>query len=85
MGPEKGTLPLPVETNNPASLRSGFSRNYSNTVNVEVVKLSDYVDGVIDLAKIDVEGFETAVVRELAAAGVLPNIKQFGFLAISSG
>jgi FkbM family methyltransferase len=77
VGPEKGSLALPIEADNPASLRSGFSRNYSNVVDVDVVQLSDYVDESIDLAKIDVEGFETSVLRELAAAGVLPKIKRF--------
>jgi len=43
---------------------------------VDTAPLSDYVDGPVDLLKIDIEGAEVPVLKELAASGKLPMIRQ---------
>jgi len=43
---------------------------------VKAVRLSSYIDGPIDLLKIDVEGAEMGVFRELAASNKLRQIEQ---------
>ena len=46
------------------------------TGEIEVVRLSDHIDGPIDFLKLDVEGAETQVIKELAASGKLGTIEQ---------
>jgi FkbM family methyltransferase len=59
-----------------ASPRSGTLRQEGaeRTATVDSTPLSPYVDGPVDLLKLDVEGRELEVLRELAAAGKLPEI-----------
>jgi len=46
---------------------------------VEAAPLSDFIDGPLDLLKIDIEGSETAAFEELEASGKMPLI---GFMFI---
>jgi hypothetical protein len=43
---------------------------------VEAVRLSPFIQGEVDLLKMDIEGAEGSVVRELAEAGKLKWIKE---------
>ena len=44
-------------------------------VEVNLVKLSEYINGEIDILKLDIEGSEGEVLEELASSGKLPLIK----------
>jgi FkbM family methyltransferase len=56
------------------SLHSHESLTGATTV--QCVRMSEYVGQWVDLLKLDVEGSETAVLRELAASGKLESIGQ---------
>ncbi len=43
---------------------------------IEVVRLSDHIEGRVDFLKLDVEGAETSVISELAESGKLGSIEQ---------
>ena len=51
-------------------------RGGGKEMRVEAVPLSDFIDGPVDLLKIDIEGGEMAVFAELEASGKLPLIHQ---------
>lgn len=46
-----------------------------NVIRVATTRLSSYIDGPVDIVKMDIEGAETQVIHELAAAGKLRDIK----------
>jgi FkbM family methyltransferase len=48
----------------------------SRATEVQVCRISQYVNGSVDLLKLDVEGAETAVLEELSQSGKLHEIKQ---------
>jgi len=45
-----------------------------NVIDVPAKRLSAFVDGPVDLLKLDVEGMEGPVLRELASSGALANV-----------
>jgi FkbM family methyltransferase len=47
-----------------------------NEITVQAGRLSDYVDGPVDLLKLDVEGSEFAVMRDLVASGKIGQISK---------
>jgi FkbM family methyltransferase len=73
---EPGELEFFAFPGEAASPRSGTLRQEGaeRTATVASTPLSPYVDGDVDLLKLDVEGRELEVLRELAAAGKLAQI-----------
>jgi len=51
-------------------------RRFPNSVEVDVVKLSSYIDRTVDFLKIDVEGTEDLVLDDLVASGKLGMVSQ---------
>lgn len=77
LGKEKGTVEFFVEGKVPTSSGGGVA-NYSKNKNsplssymVDVDTLSHYIDGTVDLLKIDIEGGEFDVLEELVAHDAL--------------
>jgi FkbM family methyltransferase len=60
--------------NSTVAERMGSSAH--EAIKVKAVRLSPYLDGPIDLLKVDVEGAEQGVFRELAASGRLQQVDQ---------
>lgn len=52
------------------------SANLTTAADIQAVQLSRYIDGPVDLLKLDVEGAETAVLQDLAQSGKLTEIRQ---------
>ena len=73
-----GTLELFHDPSHPGSaVMSVFrERMPGETVRVPAVRLSSHVAGPVDFLKLDVEGSELAVLRDLAASGKLALIRQ---------
>ena len=57
-------------------IQSGTLKN-ENSVSVPVKKLSDYIEGVVDIVKLDVEGVEGDILEDLSKSGKLKNIRSF--------
>ncbi len=55
---------------------SGASNKLTACRKVQALRLSSFVSGPVDLLKMDIEGAELAVLKELAQSGKLPQIKQ---------
>jgi FkbM family methyltransferase len=55
---------------------SGASSKPTACQKVQALRLSSFVNGPVDLVKMDIEGTELAVLEELAQAGKLPQIKE---------
>ena len=47
----------------------------NKTIKVPTVRLSTYIDGPVDIVKMDIEGAESEVIKEVAQAGKLSYIK----------
>jgi len=62
----------------PGSLTSGIVRQRSSVQcrKVRAVRLSDHVDGEVDFLKIDVEGSELGIVRDLCLTGKIRYVSQ---------
>ncbi len=60
-------------------LASAATPDTDGTCHVENALLSDYIDGPVDLLKLDVEGAEDAVLQELVASGKLSSIRKIIF------
>lgn len=77
LGKESGTVDFYVDNKDATSSGGSTARHIKNknqgltTYPVEADTLSSYIDGTIDLLKIDIEGGEFDVVEELAAKGTL--------------
>lgn len=73
LGSAPGTLDFFINANDPGALNMGLfaDRRTSQPITVEADVLSNYVDGEIDLLKLDIEGAEEMVLRELAASNKL--------------
>lgn len=54
---------------------SRFFESKNNLFEVEAVQLSDYIDRPVDLLKIDVEGAESDIIKDLVASGKILQIK----------
>ncbi len=74
----EGTLDLFHDPSHPGSAVMSVFRERMNgdTVRVPSVRLSRYVTGAVDFLKLDVEGSELAVLRDLAASGTIARIRQ---------
>jgi FkbM family methyltransferase len=73
VGGQEGTLKFYGDDSLTASLLE--IRNPGNSIEVPVVKLSQYIDRPVSFLKLDVEGAEGSVIEDLAAAAKLPMIK----------
>jgi FkbM family methyltransferase len=76
---ENGERSFYVATNVPGSLRMSNSPDRlseHSEIRVKTGKLSDYVDGPIDLLKMDIEGAESEVITDLISSGKISQIKQ---------
>jgi FkbM family methyltransferase len=73
-----GTLELHHDPEHPGSaVMSVFEdRMQGETVSVPAVRLSGYIRGPIDFLKLDVEGSELPVLRDLVASGAISQIRQ---------
>jgi FkbM family methyltransferase len=73
-----GKITLFHDSNEPGSLRASTVRDdiFRDRLDVDGVRLSDYLTREVDFLKIDIEGAEPAVIEDLARAGKLPLIKQ---------
>lgn len=79
--PTDGTVNFYTDPNRPGSLvmstaRERFPGRAVNCQKVETVRLSHFVQGEVDLLKMDIEGTEGSVLVELAEAGKLKWIKK---------
>ena len=79
--PADGFIEFYSDPSHPGSLamstaRERFPGREVSSQTVEAVRLSPFIQGEVDLLKMDIEGAEGAVVAELAEAGKLRWIKQ---------
>jgi FkbM family methyltransferase len=74
----EGTLELFHDPTHPGSAVMSVFRDRmpGEPVRVPAVRLSRHVTGPVDFLKLDVEGSELAVLRELAASGAIRQIRQ---------
>jgi FkbM family methyltransferase len=65
------------DSESPESLRMSLvrERNAGKARQVPCVVLSSFVQGPVDLLKMDIEGAEMEVMQELAASGAMKNVK----------
>jgi FkbM family methyltransferase len=79
--PTDGTIDFYSDPNHPGSLamstaRERFPGRTVQCQTVETVRLSSFIQGPVDLVKMDIEGAEAYVMKELAEAGKLKEIKE---------
>jgi FkbM family methyltransferase len=72
-----GDIEFMTQPAQPGDLRMSIdpARMAGTSITVPSVRLSDLVDGPIDLLKLDVEGAEHEVMEEMASSGALSEIK----------
>jgi FkbM family methyltransferase len=72
-----GRLEFYVNTDEPGALNAGLYGTHRNRVAVPVSaqRLSSYIDGEVDLLKLDIEGAEEMVIRDLAEHGALSRVR----------
>lgn len=70
---EPGTLEFFINADDPSALNMGLFANqrWSRAITVEADVLSKHIDGEVDLLKLDIEGAEEMVLKELARADKL--------------
>jgi FkbM family methyltransferase len=78
---KEGKIPFYVNKSNVAhggwSVQGSGNKHFqAHALEIEATPLSRYIDGPVDLLKIDIEGAENMVLRELAQSGKLPLVKQ---------
>lgn len=75
---EGGSVSFFVPKDEPGSLvmSTNRSRNCGTQITVPSRKLSDYIDGPIDLLKLDVEGAEHQVICDLVQSGKIALVRQ---------
>jgi FkbM family methyltransferase len=77
VGASDGRATFQVDPDRPGSLVGSIEdRGLPVGAEVEVTRLSSYLEGPVDFLKLDVEGAEGAVLHELAAAGKLGLVDQ---------
>lgn len=60
----------------PGALHAGlFTGGRTEAVTVEAVRLSDHIEGVVDLLKLDVEGAEEMILHDLARSDKLRHVR----------
>src|SRR5882672_5426478 len=79
--PTDGTINFYSDPSHPGSLamstaRERFPGRAVTCQTVETVRLSSFIQGPVDLVKMDIEGAEALVMKELAEAGKLKEIKE---------
>ncbi len=85
IGKSTGTRRVHYNPKNPGSSTGidsvAISKGATKFVPIDVpaIRISDYVDGEIDLLKMDVEGAEGEILEELETSGALPRIKSMVF------
>lgn len=75
----EGKIDFYAEDHNPGSLTATTvlpRSEYSKSLAVKAVRLSQYINEEVDILKIDIEGGEFEVLDELSSSGKLPLIKQ---------
>lgn len=77
LGAAPGSIEFIVDETRPGALTQSVdrSRNEGRPIRVPMVRLSDLLDGPIDLLKIDVEGAEFDVMRDMVATGALQHVR----------
>ena len=77
LGAERGNIRIYLNSNEPGALDTGMYAKRADTpfVDVECDLLSDYIDGEVDLLKLDIEGAEHAVLAELSMRDRLRRIR----------
>jgi FkbM family methyltransferase len=76
---EDGELEFFYDPNDPGSLlMSTYAQRMPNgsSHRVEAVRLSRYIDAPVDFLKLDVEGAELGVLRDLQRSGTLPLVRE---------
>jgi FkbM family methyltransferase len=75
---ESGELDFHVDAGAPGSLlmSADASRSKAGAIKVTARKLSDFIDGPVDFMKLDVEGAEHRVLKDLVASGKIKQIHQ---------
>lgn len=78
VGMEDSTVDFFVDPEWSGSLNSSTNRNLmpKKRMVVQQVRLSTFIDGRVDLLKLDVEGAEAAVLQDLVSSGVISNVDQ---------
>lgn len=76
VGGAEGTAELHFDARDPGSLTSSLVREHRDSTPVEVTTLSQHVRDGVDLVKLDVEGSELDVLRELAESAALERVRQ---------
>ncbi|HEU4989381.1 MAG TPA: FkbM family methyltransferase [Gemmatimonadaceae bacterium] len=78
VGDRAGVLPLYRETTSGGSVVASLDPSWggAEAIEVPVIRLSDAITEPVDLLKLDVEGAEYAVLRDLAAAGRLAMVRE---------
>ena len=72
-----GEIAFYADASTPGSLQMSIDKDrviHAKEINARAVQLSSFVDGPVDLMKIDVEGAEYGVLRELASASRLDSV-----------
>jgi FkbM family methyltransferase len=83
LGREAGEFELHTDVADPASQGASINshlkaKNYTlESVPVHIQKLSSYITDTVDVLKMDIEGPEVGVVRELKDTGVLSHVQTF--------
>jgi len=71
-----GEIPFHVPQPGSLMMSAVLSRGGGQTISVPARPLSIFIEGEVDLLKLDIEGMEGPVLEELAASGKLFNIRQ---------
>ena len=73
----RGTIDFFLNENDPGSLNMGLVQRNSEApkISVECELLSDHISDPVDLLKLDIEGAEESVLRDLERSGKLQSIK----------
>jgi len=73
-----GSLDFYINQDDPGSLNMGLYARGDNVkhIAVDTELLSDHITGTVDLLKLDIEGAEESVVRDLFNSGKLANVRR---------
>lgn len=71
-----GTIDFPRSSHAPGHPGMSINTNNTDTLTVQTVRLSDYIDKEVDFLKIDIEGAEGAVIRDLVQSKKLRLVQQ---------
>lgn len=76
VGGADGVAAFHHDARDPGSLTSSLVREHRDSIDVSVTTLSPHVGDAVDILKLDVEGSELDVLRELAASEALERVRQ---------